>query len=43
MINITKARKIMGTKCSDLSEDTVFDILGFMIMLAKIEYIIHTK
>jgi hypothetical protein len=43
MITVTRARKILGSKYSELSEETVYDLLGFMIMLAKIDYLNNTK
>jgi hypothetical protein len=43
MINIAKARKILGSKYQHLEEETIYDLLGFMIMLAKIDYINNQK
>jgi hypothetical protein len=43
MITVAKARKILGSKYSDLSDETIYDIIGFMIMMAKIEYTNNTK
>jgi hypothetical protein len=43
MVTVIKAKKILGSKYSELSEETIYDLLGFMIMLAKIDYINNTK
>ncbi len=43
MITVVRARKILGSKYSELSEETIYDLLGFMRMLAKIDYINNTK
>ncbi len=43
MVTVTKARKILGSKHKELSDEMIYDLLGFMIMLAKIDYAINTK
>jgi hypothetical protein len=43
MITVTRARNILGSKYNELSEETIYDLLGFMIMLAKIDYLNNQK
>ena len=43
MMTVKKARKILGSRYEGLTEETLFDILGFMKMLATIDYAINTK
>lgn len=43
MMTVKKARKILGSRYEGLTEETLFDILGFMKMLATIDYKINTK
>jgi hypothetical protein len=43
MITVTRVRKVLGSKYNGLSEETIYDLLGFMIMMAKIDYLNNTK
>lgn len=43
MVNKENARKILGKKYKDLTNDRLEEIIGFLIMLAKIDYAINTK
>lgn len=43
MITVKKVREILGSKYDGLSDETVYDILGFMKMLATINYKINTN
>ncbi len=42
-MTVAKARKILGSKYNELTDETIYDLLGFMVMLAKIEFENNTK
>jgi hypothetical protein len=43
MVSVNKARKLLGTKYEGLDEDTIYNLIGLMLMFAKIDYQNNTK
>ena len=43
MVTIKQARKLLGSEYGSLSEETIYDLIGVMLIFAKIDYCLNNK